>query len=90
VQYVQQYQPNHPVGSLDSTVALTFLQIPIMMPGYVPKMVFIDRGGVIRHQYTGEDQYFTGDQYRAIRGTLEELLKPPSPTRKSTASHKEK
>ena len=75
--YLRQFQPNHPVGYLDNNAAMAYLQVPIMMPGYVPKMVFIDRAGMIRFQYTGEDAYFQ-DQGKNIRATLEEMLKAQS------------
>ena len=45
-----------------------------MQPLFVPIMVFIDRKGMIRYQYLGDDPFFT-NQEKNVRDTIEELLK---------------
>ena len=65
-----------PVGYYNPVTVLNFLQ---RAPGlvYVPILVFIDRNGVIRGQYVGDDE-FQKDQEKNIRALLEKLLKEPA------------
>jgi hypothetical protein len=79
--YVQRFRPNHPVGWQDRGAILTFLEVPIIVPGYVPKMAFIDRQGIIREQHQGEDPFFK-DQRTSIKGALDRLLAVPEPAQK--------
>jgi len=74
--FVAQFRPNFPVGYGDRDKAMGFLQIPIMTPGYVPKLVFIDKTGTIRAQYAGDDAFFQ-DHNKGMRAKLDELLAPP-------------
>ena len=89
-QFLQQLRPTFPVGWDDSATALAYLQISFMNQGYVPKMVFIDRSGMIRAQYTGEDSFFQGDMNKTIRAKLDEMLKmsPPPATKKASKAKK--
>jgi hypothetical protein len=41
----------------------------------MPQMVFIDRQGTIRAQYSGDDKFFAEDQEKHIREQIETLLK---------------
>jgi hypothetical protein len=43
----------------------------------VPHMVFIDRRGVIRAEYPGEDPFFK-DAAKNVRAELDRLLKTPA------------
>jgi hypothetical protein len=52
---------------------------------YVPILVFIDRKGMIRYQYTGDDPFFQ-NQEKNVRETIEQLLKEPVPMKKKKAS----
>ena len=90
-QYLAQFPPNFPIGWDDNPTALAYLQISILNPGYVPKMVFIDRAGMIRAQYSGEDSFFL-DQDKSVRAKLDEMLKAPAatPASKKSASAKNK
>lgn len=85
--FIQRFRPSYPVGWNERDVALNFLQIPAMVPGYVPKMAFIDREGVIRAQYAGEDAIFKMPAV-SIRAELDKLLKPVTPARKKGSSKK--
>jgi len=73
--YVQRLQPAYPTGWNDGSEVLTFLGVSVMTPGYVPKIAFIDRKGIIREQHFGEDPYFK-TQEASVRQSLEQLLKP--------------
>jgi hypothetical protein len=84
--YIQRFKPAYPMGWSDRIEVLGFLQIPIMRPGYVPKMAFIDREGVIRSQYGGDEPFFkhTG---ASVRAELDKLLKA-SPARRTPPARK--
>ena len=81
--FIQQFQPNFPTGYADFNSVLEYLQLSMMTPGYVPKMVFIDRKGVIQSQYEGQNPFFTDqDQDKNVRAELEKMLAASSPARK--------
>ena len=86
--FKSQYATGFPVGAGTRDSAFQFLQHSIMAPNfYVPQMVFIDKKGVIRGQYGGNDA-FLGDQQEAnIRGLVEKLLAEPGDT-KPVSKHK--
>jgi len=87
-QFLLQFQPAFPTGWVDRAAALGFLQISILSPGYVPKIVFIDRAGVIQKQFEGQDPFFQ-DPDKATRAALEEMLKAPAASaHKKTVAHK--
>ena len=72
--FLKRFQPVFPVGYNDHVEALTFMQTPLIAPGFVPKMAFLDREGVIREQHAGEEPYFQTPE-ASIRNTLDGLLK---------------
>lgn len=73
--FVRQFQPNYPMGWTDRSAALSFLHVSVMTPGYVPKMAFIDRKGILRFQVFGEDPYFgEASRDKNIRATLEGMV----------------
>jgi thiol-disulfide isomerase/thioredoxin len=74
--FVQQFQPAFPVTWEDRVSALSFLQISVLNQGYVPKVVFIDRAGMIQKQFEGQDPFFH-DPDKNTRTTLDEMLKAP-------------
>jgi hypothetical protein len=90
--FIQKYSPPFPVGTANVLGALEFLQWPPMQRVLVPLIAFIDRGGMIRAQYTGMDTSFFGDDMeKNIREEVEKLLKEPVPRiTKSTGSSKSK
>jgi hypothetical protein len=85
--FVQRFRPTYPLGWIDRFEALNFLQVPVMMPGYVPKMAFIDREGVVRSQYGGEQPFFKNTA-ASVRDELDKLLKAAQPARKAPARKK--
>lgn len=78
---------NFPVGFSDSRSVLEFLQIPVNDPYFVPILVFIDKRGMIRSQYVG-DETFLSHQEANIRAEIDKYLKGTGTTTSSAASHK--
>lgn len=74
--FIQQFKPAFPVAWEDRVSTLSFMQISILNQGYVPKVVFIDRAGVIQKQFEGQDGFFT-EADKNTRMALDEMLKAP-------------
>jgi hypothetical protein len=81
----RQFRPAFPVGWTTREAAMEYLQHSAMMQLYVPVAVFIDRKGVIRAQYLGEDPFFQ-DQEKNLRAKIEEMLREPAGGAKKTAA----
>jgi hypothetical protein len=93
-EFIQRFRPGFPVGWNYPADILNYLQIPVVSAGYVPKMAFIDREGMIRAQHGAGmtvDPYFERPGV-TIRATLEELLKaaPKKAAPKKAAPTKKK
>ena len=58
--FIERFKPGFPVGWTSMEKAFKFLQISLMTPGTVPKLVFIDRKGLVRAQYDGSDPIASG------------------------------
>jgi hypothetical protein len=82
--FVQRFSPAFPVGIAGGEAALEYLEWPKGMRPLVPLMVFIDRQGMIRAQYSGLDnKFFDDNQDQHIREEALKLLneapaKPPA------------
>lgn len=76
-EFIQQNGVNYPVGLSNQEAANTYLQHSMMVPMQMPQLVFIDRAGTIRAQYSGTSPFFA-DEERNMRTTIEELLKEPA------------
>ncbi|MBK5290677.1 MAG: TlpA family protein disulfide reductase [Acidobacteriia bacterium] len=88
--YVRQFGLSYPVGYAPREKAHEFLQLPLMLIMYVPQLVFIDRQGVIRAQYGGQDKFFT-DEETNMRKQIEAMLsdaKPAGGAKKSAPAKK--
>jgi peroxiredoxin len=73
--FVRRFEVNFPVGKGSREAAYGFLQHSIMAPSfYVPQMVFIDKTGVIRAQYSGADAFLASNEEANVRGLIEKLL----------------
>jgi len=72
--FIHQFQPTFPVGWASDAEVRSYLNHSVMSPLYVPSMVFIDRKGMIVHQYLGGDPFFN-NQEKNLRDTIEEMLK---------------
>ena len=91
--YQARFKPNHPVGKVDRNFVANYAQITPMMRVAVPVLFFIDRGGVIRAQYFGNDAFFEPESElrNRVRGMVEMLLaqdKPPAAAKKSGGKKK--
>jgi hypothetical protein len=59
-EFIAQFKPAFPLGWNTRVAVWAFVQHSILSqkPLYVPHMAFIDRGGVIRAEYKGEEGFF--------------------------------
>jgi peroxiredoxin len=83
-EFIQKFAQNYPVGVSPSASVLEFVQHPLMEPYFVPFIVFVDKTGMIRSQYLG-DEKFLNQQEVNIRAELDKMLKAPgAPAAKAT------
>ena len=76
--FVNRSGATFPIGYDDPYSVLSFLQ---RQPGivHVPIVVFVDRKGMIRGQYLGDDPFLNeNDKEKNIRGLIEKLLNEPA------------
>jgi thiol-disulfide isomerase/thioredoxin len=83
--FLRNFQPTFPVGYNTPDSAGAFMQ-PSKMP-MMPLLAFIDRQGIIRAQYEGEDPFFN-DLEQNLRKEIESLLQGGATGRKGTAAPK--
>jgi len=87
--FIRQFNPPFPVGFNNQKVAINFLEHPPMLIPHMPILAFIDRQGVIRAQYEGDDKFFAEDQQeKNLSGKIEELLKEGAPGAKKSVTKK--
>ena len=73
--FISQFKVPFPVGTAGVLAALDYIQWPRNKRPLVPFVVFIDRNGVIRAQYTGVDEaFFDNQQEQHMRDEVEKLL----------------
>jgi thiol-disulfide isomerase/thioredoxin len=73
--FVAQFNVPFPVGTAGVLPAVDYIQWPRDKRPLVPFVVFIDRKGVIRAQYTGYDAaFFDNQQEQHMRDEVEKLL----------------
>ena len=73
--FIQQFQPPFPVGTAGALAALDYMQWPKEKRPLVPFVVFIDKQGMIRSQYTGVDEAFFDDhQEQHLRDEISKLM----------------
>jgi peroxiredoxin len=77
-QFNQQLGLNFPVGYSEQGPVLEFLKLPPNDPYFVPILVFIDRRGMVRSQYVG-DETFLSHQDVNIRAEIDKMLKASAP-----------
>jgi hypothetical protein len=93
--FLNRFHPNFPVGTAPGGAALAYMQWPKDQVPLVPLMVFIDRKGIIRAQFSGHDEKFFDDQQdQHIREEAEKLLtesatpsKTPSKKKSAPPAH---
>jgi len=74
--FIAQYKPVFPVGTAGVLPALDYIQWPKDKRPLVPFIVFIDRTGIIRAQYTGADEDFFNEEKEEhnIRAEIDKLF----------------
>ena len=73
--FIAQFKTPFPVGTSTVLAALDYIQWPKDKRPLVPFLVFIDRKGMIRAQYTGADEAFLNDQQEQhMRDEINKLL----------------
>jgi peroxiredoxin len=89
--FIKKFQPPYPVGYNERPPVLDYLQHPVIYRLMMPQVVMIDRKGVIRAQFAGDDKFFEKPvQEKNFRELLEPLLKEgeAAATHKKTAGKK--
>ena len=85
--FISQFKVPFPVGTADVMASLDYIQWPKDKRPQVPFLVFIDRQGVIRSQYTGVDEGFFNDQQEQhMRDEVAKLLNEGGPRAKPAAA----
>ena len=81
-QFNKMFGVNFPTGYSTEAVVRPFIGLGATDPYFVPMLVFIDKAGMIRSQYIG-DENFLNNQEVNIRAEIDKLLKgAPAPTAK--------
>jgi len=87
--FIKRFQPPFPVGFNERDPVLEYLQHPAMFKLLMPQLVFIDRQGAIRAQYSGDDKFFSDNLEKNMRERIESLLKEePAPPKKPASARK--
>ena len=83
--FIKQYNTPFPVGTADNLAAVSYMELSPVVRSFVPFMLFIDRQGVIRAQFTGNDppEFFLADKMEHnIREQALKLLSEPAAANK--------
>ena len=89
--FVRKFVPPFPVGFNNRMDVINYLQHPIMFQLFMPQVVVIDRTGIIRAQFAGDDKFFAeSEQEKNFRVLLEPLLKESAVAKSArrTAAHR--
>lgn len=86
--YVSKYATGFPVGALPHRLATSFLQASIMQPLMMPQLVIIDRMGMIREQYGGNDPWHTNMEKNLRASVAKYLAQPAGAAKKGPAKKK--
>src|SRR5579862_5386807 len=79
--FIKKFHPPFPVGYDVRDAVYNYAQHPSMLQMMMPNLIFVDRQGVIRAQYSGDDPFINSeDQEKHIREEVEKLLQPPGKT----------
>jgi thiol-disulfide isomerase/thioredoxin len=74
--FKRQFQPQFPIGYNEQSYIQKFLGRPDNDPMFMPQLAFVDRNGIIRAQYAGDDPALGKDiQEKSLREALEKTLK---------------
>lgn len=75
--WVDRYRPGIPTGYLDEQSFVKILELNQGERPFVPIFLFIDKHGMIRFQYFGNDQAIMTQQEKATLAIIDSLLKAP-------------
>ncbi len=73
-EFIQKLGLKYPVGATPQSMAYEFLGASMMEPLQMPQLVFIDRHGMVRGQYSREGDFFQNEEAN-VRKEIEALLK---------------
>ena len=74
--FKKQFTPAFPVGYNDQNYVAKFLGYPPNEPLFFPQVVFVDRNGIIRAHFNGDDPLMDKSiQEKSLRETLESTIK---------------
>jgi peroxiredoxin len=82
--FLKKFHPPFPVGYNARSEAINFLQHPFAERLIMPRLVFIDRSGMIQAQYGGDSPFLVEHQEENLRAKIEELLAAPAPAGKKS------
>jgi hypothetical protein len=80
-EFIMRFKPGFPVAWANRDVIYAYTQQSMMLRFMVPKVIFIDRAGVIQAQHSGEEPFFA-DGDKSIRTKLDSMLKASAPAAK--------
>lgn len=87
--FIKQNGLTFPVGYDARDPVFEYLSWSPAIRTYVPILVFVDRNGVIRGQYMGDDKFFLpGEQEKNMRVMIEQLLKEPVSNRRALPAYR--
>ncbi|HMD71481.1 MAG TPA: TlpA disulfide reductase family protein [Bryobacteraceae bacterium] len=88
--FIRQFKPPFPVGfTTNPLAAIDYLEHPPMLTPHMPILAFIDRQGIIRAQYEGDDVFLAEDRReKNLRAKIEELLNQAVPAAKKSVAKK--
>ena len=74
-EFLQRFSPSFPVGYGTTASVMAYLQRTLTdpRPMYVPQIVFLDRSGVIRGEFSADEPFFQ-DAPASIRTQLDKML----------------
>ena len=82
--FIKQLGLSFPVGVSTREEVMSYLQFPLVERMFVPQLIFVDRKGTIRAQYSGEHDFFKPESEEAnMRAQIESLLTEPAATQKA-------
>ena len=84
--FQKKFLPAFPVGYNEESYAAKFLGRAPNDPMLMPQLAFVDRNGMIRVQYAGDDKALSKDiQEKSLRDALERTIKEGQTTVRSSA-----
>ncbi|MBM3792814.1 MAG: hypothetical protein FJW31_01860 [Acidobacteria bacterium] len=78
-EFIKRFNVNFPVGVIRDTVAREFMQLPVMVRASVPWKAIIDKNGVVRAQFTGEQAHFYSEERETAQWADRLLAEKPAP-----------